>query len=247
MYLSTRLQSETEGSPAALPALTLIESTRRPSTHGRILIAHSNAGLTASMAYSLARGGYAIRTVGTGPEVLEICSIETPSLVLLGLSLPQLSGMTVLRRLRTQTATKAIPVIVLGAMSMEPTAVRALDAGADDYFAVEPFRWRELVSRVNAVLRRSRARAPSEQIVEVGALRFDYASRRVTSSGRELNMTPAETAVLFAMADGTLLEKARRTKVTIQRIRAKLGPACDMIETVRGVGYRLRTGGASTS
>jgi DNA-binding response OmpR family regulator len=238
-----------EGAPAALPpTLTLFESTRRPSSHGRILIAHRHAGLTASMAYSLARGGYAIRTAGSGTEVLDICRTEMPSLVLLALSLPHLSGMTVLRRLRALAGTKSLPVIVLGAAAMESVAVRAFDAGADDYFALEPFRWRELVSRVGALLRRSRARAvPSDQIVEIGTLRFDYASRRVTVSGRELNVTPAETSVLFALADGTLLEKARRTKVTIQRIRAKLGARCDMIETVRGVGYRLRTGSLSTT
>jgi len=200
------------------------------------------------MAYSLARNSYAIRTAGSGPEVLDICRIEMPSLVLLALSLPRLSGMSVLRRLRAQPGTTSLPVIVLGAATMEKVAVRALDAGADDYFAVEPFRWRELVARVGAVLRRSRARAvPSDQIVEVGTLRFDYASRRVSLSDRELNVTPAETSVLFAMADGTLLERTRRTKVTIQRIRTKLGSACDMIETVRGIGYRLRTRDPSTT
>jgi DNA-binding response OmpR family regulator len=207
------------------------------------------------MAYSLARGGYAIQTAGSGPEVLEICGIEMPSLVLLGISLPRLSGMAVLRRLRTQAGTKAIPVVILGATPTEPAAIRALDAGADDYFAVQPLRWRELVSRVNAVLRRARA-VPADQIVEVGALRFDHASRRVSLDNRELNLTPCETAMLFALADGTLLESAsggassqrrRRTKVTVQRIRAKLGAGCDMIETVRGIGYRLRTGGPSTS
>jgi DNA-binding response OmpR family regulator len=178
--------------------------------------------------------------------VLDICRIEMPALILLGLSLPRLSGIVVLRRLRSQAGTKSIPVIVLGTTTIERVAVRVLDAGADDYFAIEPFRWRELLSRIGAVLRRARA-VPSDQFVEVGALRFDHASRRVSIDGRELSLTPAETSMLFALADGTMVERARRTKVTIQRIRAKLGAACDMIETVRGVGYRLRTGNPATT
>jgi two-component system phosphate regulon response regulator PhoB len=209
------------------------------------------------MAYLLSRAGYAIRTAESGPEVLDICRVETPSLVLLGLSLARLSGMTVLRRLRAQAATQAIPVIALGASPTEKAAISAFEAGADDYLTVEPFRGRELVWRVGAVLRRARARGvPSDQILQVGALRLDCASRRVTLAGREINLTPTETSMLFLLADGTLLDTAasrvslgrrRRTKVIIQRIRVKLGTACDIIETVRGLGYRLRTSDTATT
>jgi two-component system phosphate regulon response regulator PhoB len=227
---------------------------------GRTIIALPETAAVAAIAYELARAGYGVSTVHSGPDAIEASWRDPAALVLLGEMLPDVSGRAVLRQLREQASTRGVPIIVLAAAELdEMAAIRAFAAGADDWMSLVPPRPNELVFRVAAVFRRVRARAvPADRVIAIGALRLEYATRRVMLDGRDLNLTPVETTLLFALADGSdrpgsngalvamhgnavAVERRRATKIAISRLRAKLGPASDIIETMRGAGYRLRT------
>ncbi len=228
----------------------------RSSANGvrsRILIAHSDPAVIADIAFHLAQAGYGVSTAVSGPDAIEQGSRESPALVLLGTALADLSGYATLRRLRRHPVSRGIPVIVLGTGGEQSDAERAFAHGADDFFPLEPFRGRELVFRVRAILRRVRAPATTSEskVLEIGTFRLDYPTRRASIDGREVDLTPVETALLLQLAESATVvkptrEQRRRMKIAVSRLRAKLGPGCDIIETVRGSGYRLRIPPATT-
>jgi two-component system phosphate regulon response regulator PhoB len=175
----------------------------------------------------------------------------------LDLMLPGMSGFDVLERIRADDATREIAVLMLTARRDEPDRIRGLSLGADDYLT-KPFSPQELVLRVGAILRRTSvaAAAPGERLT-VGPIIIDRAAHRVAIDGRDIDLTPTEYKLLLTLAErrGRVQARAhllqtvwdaapdiqtRTVDMHVQRLRAKLGAAGDLVETVRGFGYRLR-------
>jgi len=227
----------------------------------RILVVDDEPDIVALVAYHLARAGYGVSTANSGPEALAKATAELPALIVLDLMLPGISGFEVLERLRAEPATANIAVLTLTARREEPDRVRGLMLGADDYLT-KPFSPQELTLRVGAILRRLRAPAAVQgDIVKVGPLRINRAAHEVHVEGELVDLTPTEYKLLLTLAErkGRVLARAhlletvweaapdiqtRTVDMHVQRLRAKLGAAGDMIETVRGFGYRINHGAA---
>lgn len=215
--------------------------------------------IVALVAYHLARAGYRISTASNGPDALAQARAEHPALMVLDLMLPGMSGFDVLEELRRDPATAQMAVLTLTARRDEPDRVRGLLLGADDYLT-KPFSPQELTLRVAAILRRLRAPAPPPgDTVQVGAVRIDRAAHDVSVNGEAIELTPTEYKLLLMLAErkGRVLSRThlletvweaapdiqtRTVDMHVQRLRAKLGDAGDMIETVRGFGYRVNPG-----
>jgi two-component system phosphate regulon response regulator PhoB len=185
---------------------------------------------------------------------------EPPELVLLDLMLPDISGLEICRHLKSDPALRAIPVIMLTARSEEIDRVVGFELGADDY-VVKPFSVRELVLRVQAVLRRSHAdstgsESASESEFVFGRLRVDQSAHRTWVDGEEIMLTPLEMKLLWTLYQrrgrvqtrGVLLDdvweaspenNTRTVDTHVKRLREKLGLAGAYVETVRGIGYRF--------
>jgi two-component system phosphate regulon response regulator PhoB len=223
----------------------------------RILVVDDEPDITALVAYHLARSGYRVSTAGTGQEALKAAREERPDLVVLDLMLPGLSGYDVLRELRRHPETADVGVILLTARREEADRIKGLSLGADDYLT-KPFSPQELTLRVGAVQRRlaSPAVAAGSLLVE-SRLWIDRGAHRVTLDGEEVTLTATEYKLLLTLVERRgrlqtrpqLLEtvwdaqpdiQTRTVDMHIQRLRAKLGEVGDMIETVRGFGYRFR-------
>jgi two-component system phosphate regulon response regulator PhoB len=223
----------------------------------RILVVDDEPDIVALIVYHLAKAGYRVSTAATGPDGLEAARRERPALVILDLMLPGLSGYDVLEQLRAADPTKGVGVLMLTARVEEPDRVRGLALGADDYLT-KPFSPQELVLRVGAILRRmqSPSSTPSD-VLAIGPIRIDRSEHRVLVDGSAIELTPTEYKLLLTLAErrgrvqarGHLLEtvweaapdiQTRTVDMHVQRLRAKLGNAGNLIETVRGFGYRLR-------
>lgn len=223
----------------------------------RVLVVDDEPDVRALVARAL---GYAdadaeVVQAGDGDEALRAAREVRPDIIVLDLAMPARDGFSVLEELRREST---VPVIVLTARGMEHDKIRGLELGADDYM-VKPFSPRELVARVHAVVRRTSANAVRPGAIERGPLRIDLAARQVFRDGREIRLTPIEFNLLVELASRAgeavpheaLLTKVwgpeYRTeghylKVYVGRLRDKLGSeptAPDLIETVRGVGYRF--------
>ena len=228
-----------------------------PATGERVLVVDDEADIVALVAYHLAKAGYRVSTASTGPDALDAARRERPALVVLDLMLPGLSGYDVLEQLRAGDATRDVAVLMLTARREEPDRIRGLSLGADDYLT-KPFSPQELVLRVAAILRRVGAAATgATDHVVIGPLEIDTAGHVVRVSGEPVELTPTEFKLLLTLAERrgrvqarTLLLQTvwdaapdiqtRTVDMHVQRLRAKLGVAGDLVETVRGFGYRLR-------
>lgn len=229
-----------------------------PTGAERILVVDDEADILALVTYHLAKSGYRVSTAATGPEALRAARDERPALIVLDLMLPGISGFDVLEQLRADVTTSGIAVLMLTARREEPDRIRGLSIGADDYLT-KPFSPQELVLRVAAILRRTTAgvaASPADDLT-VGPIRIDRGAHRVSIDGHDVELTPTEYKLLLTLAErrgrvqarAHLLEtvweaapdiQTRTVDMHVQRLRAKLGPAGDLIETVRGFGYRLR-------
>jgi two-component system, OmpR family, phosphate regulon response regulator PhoB len=228
-----------------------------PAPGACVLVVDDEPDIVALVAYHLAKSGYRVSTAGTGPDALEAARRERPALVVLDLMLPGLSGYEVLQQLRASDDTRGVAVLMLTARREEPDRIRGLTLGADDYLT-KPFSPQELVLRVSAILRRVGASgaAPGERLV-VGPLAIDAAAHVVLVSDVPVELTATEFKLLLTLADrrGRVQSRAhllrtvwdaaadiqtRTVDMHVQRLRAKLGIAGDLVETVRGFGYRLR-------
>jgi two-component system phosphate regulon response regulator PhoB len=230
----------------------------------RILVVDDEADIVALVAYHLAKAGYRVSTAGNGSEALAAARQERPALIILDLMLPGLSGYEVLEQLRGGEVTNGIAVLMLTARREEADRIRGLLLGADDYLT-KPFSPQELVLRVAAILRRLNAPAAgSTDMLAVGPLEIDRGEHRVAVDGRSVELTPTEYKLLVLLAErrGRVQDRAhllesvweaapdiqtRTVDMHVQRLRAKLGAAGDLIETVRGFGYRLRGGQSRTA
>ncbi len=215
------------------------------------------ADIVALVAYHLVKAGYRVSTASSGPEALMSARQERPALIVLDLNLPGVSGFEVLEQLRAAPATKDIAVLMLTARREEQDRIRGLALGADDYLT-KPFSPQELTLRVGAILRRMSAAVggPSDVLL-VGPITIDRAAHRVLVGEEEIDLTPTEYKLLLTLVErrgrvqgrAHLLEmvweaspdiQTRTVDMHVQRLRTKLGVAGDLIETVRGFGYRLR-------
>jgi two-component system phosphate regulon response regulator PhoB len=230
-----------------------------PVQGDRVLVVDDEADIVALVAYHLAKAGYRVSTASNGSDALTAARQERPALIVLDVMLPGLSGYDVLEQLRSSDATKDVAVLMLTARREESDRIGGLTRGADDYLT-KPFSPQELVLRVAAIIRRLKAPAGgSADILTTGPLEIHRGEHRVTVDGREVELTPTEYKLLVLLAErrgrvqdrAQLLEsvwdaapdiQTRTVDMHVQRLRAKLGPAGDMIETVRGFGYRLRGG-----
>ena len=186
----------------------------------------------------------------------KLLGAEDPDLILLDWMLPGRSGLELARQLKQGAATCAIPIIMVSARGEEEDRVRGLDTGADDYIT-KPFSPRELVARVNAVLRRTKPGGRADQI-EISGLRIDNVSHRVTADGKRVDVAPTEYRLLHflmthadrAFSRPQLLDQVwgnqvyveeRTVDVHVRRLRKALEPTKHdyMLQTVRGVGYRF--------
>lgn len=181
-----------------------------------------------------------------------------PDLVLLDIMLPEEDGLTILKKLRADKDTEHIPVIMLTAKDGEYDTVISLDSGADDYIA-KPFRMMELISRIRAVMRRSKRRKEQMEEYRVGDLYVNPSGHIVRAGEETVTLTLKEFEVLCLLIrhPGTVFTRAqlldeiwgyefdgesRTVDVHIRTLRQKLGPAGDCIETIRGVGYKIDSG-----
>lgn len=210
-------------------------------------------GIRDLMIYTLAVSGYEAKGFPDSTGLWEALHTVRPELIMLDIMLPGEDGITILKKLRESSATADIPVIMATAKGTEYDKVIGLDLGADDYLA-KPFGMMEMVSRVRAVLRRS---APhSSGVLTVGPIALDVVRHRVTVGGNEVTLTLKEFELLrlFAENKGVVFTRdqllahiwgvdyigeTRTVDVHIGTLRTKLGDAGELIETVRGVGYRM--------
>lgn len=218
----------------------------------RLLIVEDDVELAKGLASSLAQSGYATDTAHDGRAALAACADTTYSVIILDLGLPDIDGLEVLRRLRNSSV--KTPVLILTARDGSSERVAGLDSGGDDYL-VKPFVIAELEARIRALLRRGE---PVGATLSMGALSFELASRHATVSGRELELTARERAVLEALLrrPGRIVSKAQifdtlydwqdeaslsAIEVFVSRLRRKLTTAgADVgIRVFRGLGYRL--------
>jgi phosphate regulon transcriptional regulator PhoB len=223
---------------------------------GRVLVVEDEPDIRDLLAFHLEREGYLVTRASTGAEALRQLRATAPDLVILDLMLPEMDGLEVCRRLRADAGTAALPVIMLTAKGDEVDRVVGLEIGADDYI-VKPFSPKELLARVRAVLRRSRAPAAGTPLA-VGGIVLDSATHQVSVGGRPLALTPKEFDLLRALleARGRVLSRehlldrvwgyaradeieSRTVDVHVRRLRAKLGAEGERILTVKNVGYRL--------
>ncbi len=224
-------------------------------SEGPVLVVDDEEDIRSLLVAELARDGLAARGAATGLEALDLARRIHPSLVLLDLMLPGLSGTEVCRRLRSDPATAAVPIIILSARGEEIDRVVGFEVGADDY-VTKPFSVRELLLRVRAVLRRVPAVAPKDGTWALGRVRLDTGSYRVWVNEQEVMLTATEFKLLSTLSArpgrvltrGQLLQEVwgmppelstRTVDTHVKRLREKLGAAADQLETVRAVGYRF--------
>ena len=225
-------------------------------TSDRVLVVDDESDIVALVAYHLAKAGYKVSTASTGADALALARQERPALVVLDLMLPGMSGYEVLTQLRADASLRETAVLMLTARREEADRIQGLSLGADDYLT-KPFSPQELVLRVGAILRRVSAAPTGNDAMSVGPIQIDRAAHRVTIEGSEIDLTPTEYKLLVTLAErrgrvqarGHLLEtvweaapdiQTRTVDMHVQRLRAKLGVAGDLVETVRGFGYRIR-------
>jgi two-component system, OmpR family, phosphate regulon response regulator PhoB len=225
----------------------------------RILVVEDEADLAELVVFNLRQAGHDALAVHEGQRALDEVRRHPPDLVVLDVMLPDLSGMEVCRRLRRDAATQRLPVLMLTAKGEEVDRVVGFEVGADDY-VVKPFSPRELVLRVEAILRRAQPavqEASADESLTFGELHIDVPAHRVTVAGELVLLTALEFKLLLDLATrrgrvqsrDALLERVwgyaggvetRTVDTHVKRLREKLGRAADYVETVRGIGYRLR-------
>jgi two-component system phosphate regulon response regulator PhoB len=223
-----------------------------------ILVVEDEPAIQELISITLARNGHTVRRTANAKEAYEAVAVALPDVILLDWMLPDGSGPSLARRLRTEQRTREVPIIMLTARAAEDDKVAGLDSGVDDY-VTKPFSPRELESRIQAVLRR-RLPQLSKEAVEIEGLVLNPATRVVSGKSRTLKMGPTEFELLhFFMThtdrvytraqildqvwgDHVFLED-RTVDVHIRRLREALSPSGHdrLVETVRGAGYRFRS------
>jgi two-component system phosphate regulon response regulator PhoB len=225
--------------------------------HGeKILIAEDEADVQELVSLHLRNAGYVPVNVENGPEAIRRAREDAPCLILLDIMMAGMNGLEVCRLLKADMATSQIPLIMLTAKAEEPDRITGLELGADDYMT-KPFSPRELVLRVKSVLRRSAAAAGQDTAhLRAGNIVIDRERHTVRVRGKQVDLTATEFKLLSLLIerrgrvqsrDGLLNEvwgyesaiDTRTVDTHVRRLREKLGPGADCIETIRGFGYRV--------
>ncbi|MCP5056636.1 MAG: response regulator [bacterium] len=224
----------------------------------RVLIVDDEPDLLELVRFHLAQAGYDVAVSQSGRDGLEQVRRSPPDLLILDLMLPDLPGTEVCRKIRADPQLAGLPILMLTAKSEEVDRVVGFELGADDYVA-KPFSPRELTLRVGAILRRVHLEAANEGSMGRDGLHLDPERHRCEVDGQDVELTAKEFRLLATlmrrpgrvMSRQFLLDEAWGTDITVtertidthlKRLREKLGPAGELIETVRGVGYRFSDG-----
>lgn len=220
-----------------------------------IFCVEDDGGIRDLMIYALNSAGFEARGFTGGTELFAALKENTPQLIMLDIMLPDMDGIEILKRLRGNSATVEIPVIMATAKGTEFDKVTGLDLGADDYLA-KPFGMMEMISRVKAVLRRSEKSPP--KVLKIGELEMNLREHSVLSRGEKAELTLKEFEILRLFMENAgqvfsrerllqsvwgsdFMGETRTVDVHIGTLRTKLGECGGYIETVRGVGYRIRS------
>jgi two-component system phosphate regulon response regulator PhoB len=227
----------------------------------RIYIVEDEEDIAEVLSYNLEKEGFQVEVERRGDAALEAIRRDPPDLLVLDLMLPGIDGKEITRSLKREPATAGIPIVMLTARGEELDRIVGLELGADDYIP-KPFSPREVVLRVQAVLRRTRAATavepaePSETL-EVGRIKLDVPAHRLYVRGQETALTATEFRLLKLLMErcGRVQSRSqllsdvwgyaedvdsRTVDTHIRRLRRKLGPEAERIETIIGVGYRMR-------
>ena len=222
----------------------------------KILIVDDEPDALELIGFNLKRAGFDIIAAADGPQALRKARAQTPALVVLDVMLPDLDGLEVCKAMREDPATAQIPIIMLTAKAAEIDRVLGLELGADDYLT-KPFSPRELVLRIRNLLGRRKPAESSRDRIQVGELCVDIARHEVRVQGNPVDLTATEFKLITLLAQrrgrvqtreqllrdvweyDTMID-TRTVDTHVRRLREKLGPAADILDTVRGVGYRMR-------
>jgi phosphate regulon transcriptional regulator PhoB len=220
-----------------------------------ILIVDDEPDVVDLVAYNLKKAGFRTATAGDGTVALQKARDESPSLVVLDLMLPGTEGTSVCQQLKANPKTAHIPVIMLTAKAEEVDRIVGLELGADDY-VTKPFSPRELVLRVKRILERTSGKTTPAEVLKAGDITLDTAKHSVAVRGKPVDLTATEFKLLATLMerrgrvqtrDALLTDvwgyegdvETRTVDTHMRRLREKLGRAAEVIETVRGVGYRM--------
>ncbi len=221
----------------------------------KILVIEDEADIQQVLEYNLRDKGHKVVVAGRGDDGLRAAREKKPDLVLLDLMLPDMSGTEVCRQIKADPSLRGTQVVILTAKGEEIDRVVGFELGADDY-VVKPFSVRELLLRIQAILRRGSPEPTADAEIVFGTLKIDRDAHRVWSAGEELELTALEFKLLVTLYDrknrvqsrATLLSDVwgieadittRTVDTHVKRLREKLCVSGDYIETVRGVGYRF--------
>jgi two-component system phosphate regulon response regulator PhoB len=223
----------------------------------RILVVDDEEDLLELVRYNLTREGYRVTCVSTGEDAIEQARRDLPDLIILDLLLPNVDGLEVCRRLKGDSKTKHVPILMLTAKTEEADVVAGLELGADDYMT-KPFSPRVLLARVKAVMRRKSVAAPDERsVVRIHELTVDPGRHEALIEGKPVELTYTEFALLHFLArkPGWTFTRSqivdavkgedypvteRSVDVQVAGLRKKLGNHAEYVQTVRGVGYRFK-------
>lgn len=228
---------------------------------GTVLVIDDEKDLVELVRFNFDREGFDVLAAADGRSGLKLATEHQPDVVLLDVMMPGMDGLEVCRELRADARTQRLPIIMLTARAAETDRIVGLEIGADDY-VTKPFSPRELVARVKAVLRRTAPQPDGTSVTRRGKLLVDVARHEVSYDGQPVSLTATEFRILHFLVgrpgrvisrdqiiDGALSRDSaifdRTIDVHITAIRKKLGPGGELIETVRGFGYKLndRRGG----
>ena len=229
---------------------------RAKMTRERILLIEDEPDIAEVLQYNLEKEGFQVETARRGDMGLEAIRREVPDLLLLDLMLPGIDGLELTRILKRDNATSRLPIVMLTARGEEVDRIVGLELGADDYIS-KPFSPREVVLRVKAVLRRLQHEEGPAERLEVGGIELDVGAHQMRVRGKEIPLTATEFRLLRLLMEragrvqtrGQLLSDvwgyaedidSRTVDTHIRRLRRKLGSEADRIDTVIGVGYRLK-------
>lgn len=237
-------------------------TARRPAVAGismakpRILIIEDERALTKVLTYNLEREGYETLVAHDGQEGLRKAQTQPVDLILLDLMLPTLGGLEVCRELRAGESTRDVPIMMMTARAEETDQIVGFSMGADDY-VTKPFSVKVLMERIKALRRRVEGAPDGSDVVEHAGVKIDRVRHKASVQGQDVELTPTEFRLLECvlrqpgrafsrsqLMDAAIGERAvvleRTIDVHVKSLRRKLGEAGDLLETVRGVGYRFR-------
>ena len=222
----------------------------------RILVIEDEPDIAEVLQYNLEKEGFQVETARRGDAGLEAVRRDAPDLIVLDLMLPGIDGLELTRTLKREAQTSRVPIVMLTARGEELDRIVGLELGADDYIS-KPFSPREVVLRVKAVLRRRQTEEVPSELLEIGGIQLDISGHQLRVRGKEIPLTATEFRLLRLLMErsgrvqtrGQLLSDvwgyaedidSRTVDTHIRRLRRKLATEADRIETVIGVGYRLR-------